>query len=361
MDVRVDDHRHHGLAGEIHALGAGRHANVGGPPAWAIFAPSTTSVPFSITRPSPTISRAPSYAVTDCAERRSRHPGKDTNGHDRRDREHVHSAHGSLLHEAGARRFSPVGSSGSLARHSVPSPAREPLRGSRSARSIASRNSHGWLTTVLVSQPIDAPTSLTLRNLLAGGDARGEATVRNPAQLQRILAEAKRLEAKGPILATEDLDLPLAVARDQLLHDRSHVRPMLPKRPPDRPVAGGRAIIAQWRRPDPSRNFRRPPRSKEARPAGRPAKGGLDGHVSTRLRAGCAVGLGGAVGVLIAGRAWGDRRRILGWRGRRPVQGRPRPARSCASSWPTSGAVPWSPGPVCTSCGSPAAPRRRCR
>src|SRR5262245_22471439 len=28
-----------------------------------IFVPSTTSVPFSITRPSPTISRAPSYAV----------------------------------------------------------------------------------------------------------------------------------------------------------------------------------------------------------------------------------------------------------------------------------------------------------
>ena len=33
-------------------------------PAWAIFAPSTTTVAFSITRPSPTISRAPSYAVT---------------------------------------------------------------------------------------------------------------------------------------------------------------------------------------------------------------------------------------------------------------------------------------------------------
>jgi hypothetical protein len=30
---------------------------------------------------------------------------------------------------------------------------------------------------------------------------------------------------------------------------------------------------------------------------------------------GCAVGLGGAVGVLIAGRAWGDRRRILGGEG----------------------------------------------
>jgi hypothetical protein len=31
MDVGVDDHRHHGLAGEIHALGAGRHANVNRP------------------------------------------------------------------------------------------------------------------------------------------------------------------------------------------------------------------------------------------------------------------------------------------------------------------------------------------
>ena len=33
-------------------------------PACAIFAPSTTSVAFSITRPSPTMRRAPSYAVT---------------------------------------------------------------------------------------------------------------------------------------------------------------------------------------------------------------------------------------------------------------------------------------------------------
>src|SRR5262245_60598832 len=30
MGVRVNDHRHHGLAGEIHALGAGRYANIGG-------------------------------------------------------------------------------------------------------------------------------------------------------------------------------------------------------------------------------------------------------------------------------------------------------------------------------------------
>src|SRR5262245_31352877 len=36
-------------------------------PTCAILAPSTTSVAFSITRPSPTINRAPSYAVTDCA------------------------------------------------------------------------------------------------------------------------------------------------------------------------------------------------------------------------------------------------------------------------------------------------------
>src|SRR6185436_10308003 len=33
-------------------------------PTWAIFAPSTTTVAFSITRPSPTITRAPSYTVT---------------------------------------------------------------------------------------------------------------------------------------------------------------------------------------------------------------------------------------------------------------------------------------------------------
>ena len=42
------------------------------PPACAILAPSTTSVAFSITRPSPTISRAPSNAVTDCADASSR-------------------------------------------------------------------------------------------------------------------------------------------------------------------------------------------------------------------------------------------------------------------------------------------------
>jgi hypothetical protein len=31
MDMSVDYHRHHGLAGEIHTLGAGRHANIGRP------------------------------------------------------------------------------------------------------------------------------------------------------------------------------------------------------------------------------------------------------------------------------------------------------------------------------------------
>ena len=77
---------------------------------------------------------------------------------------------------------------------------------------------------------------------------------------------------------------------------------------------------------------------------------------------GCAVGLGGAVGVLIAGQAWGDRRRILGWGG---TGGQSRAGRdqlgAARLSWPTSGAAPWSPGPACTSCGSPAAPRHRCR
>src|SRR5262245_27602446 len=37
-------------------------------PTCAILGPSTTSVAFSITRPSPTINRAPSYAVTDWAD-----------------------------------------------------------------------------------------------------------------------------------------------------------------------------------------------------------------------------------------------------------------------------------------------------
>ena len=43
-------------------------------PAWAIFAPSTTNVALSITRPSPTMSRAPSYAVTERSDVGTAHP-----------------------------------------------------------------------------------------------------------------------------------------------------------------------------------------------------------------------------------------------------------------------------------------------
>ncbi len=68
-------------------------------PAWAIFAPSTTNVAFSITRPSPTISRAPSYAVTDRVGRRNRASGKETKGNDCRDCDHIKSAHGNLLYK----------------------------------------------------------------------------------------------------------------------------------------------------------------------------------------------------------------------------------------------------------------------
>src|SRR5262245_56766021 len=46
---------------------AGTRMSAAGPTC-AILAPSTTSVAFSITRPSPTINRAPSYAVTDWAD-----------------------------------------------------------------------------------------------------------------------------------------------------------------------------------------------------------------------------------------------------------------------------------------------------
>ena len=46
-------------------------------PAWAIFVPSTTNVAFSITRPSPTISRAPSYAVTERSDSRIAHPARN--------------------------------------------------------------------------------------------------------------------------------------------------------------------------------------------------------------------------------------------------------------------------------------------
>ncbi len=62
MDVGVDQRRHHGLAGEDSP--AWRPRGTFTPePAWTIFVPSITSVAFSITRPSPTMSRTPSKAV----------------------------------------------------------------------------------------------------------------------------------------------------------------------------------------------------------------------------------------------------------------------------------------------------------
>jgi hypothetical protein len=65
VNMGIDDGRHHGLAGQIHAVRAGRHGDVGGAAGLQdLRVPSTTSFPFSIgAAPSPTMSRAPSNAV----------------------------------------------------------------------------------------------------------------------------------------------------------------------------------------------------------------------------------------------------------------------------------------------------------
>ena len=99
MDVSVDDHRHHGLAGEIHARGAGRHANVGGRAGLgdlrAVHDQRRVLDHASVADDQP-------RAFERCdglRGRRDRESGKETKGNDCRDCDHIHSVHGNLLHE----------------------------------------------------------------------------------------------------------------------------------------------------------------------------------------------------------------------------------------------------------------------
>ena len=65
MRVRIDDRRHHGLAGEVHARGASGDADVAARPTCVNRPPLTMNEAFSIgARPSPTMTRAPSNTVT---------------------------------------------------------------------------------------------------------------------------------------------------------------------------------------------------------------------------------------------------------------------------------------------------------
>ena len=61
-------------------------------PAWTILLPSMTSVPFSTTLPLPTMSRAPSNAVTSARAG----PVKQANGNGGCRRDCIHSAHETL-------------------------------------------------------------------------------------------------------------------------------------------------------------------------------------------------------------------------------------------------------------------------
>jgi hypothetical protein len=93
MDMRISHHRHDGLAGEADAgrLGRDRDAGAG----LLIFAPLTTIVLFSMTRPSPTMMRAPSNAVTCACALSDQQSGKGTDNRCR-DSDCTHSAHGFL-------------------------------------------------------------------------------------------------------------------------------------------------------------------------------------------------------------------------------------------------------------------------
>ena len=107
MDVGVDQHRHHGLAGEAHARRARGTFTSAARPAATIRAPSTRSVAFSIgAPPSPTMRRAPSNAVTPVwarageAKTATKGKGGCSKSGD------VHAAHRSLHGESGRPYFS---------------------------------------------------------------------------------------------------------------------------------------------------------------------------------------------------------------------------------------------------------------
>ena len=81
MDVGVDQHRHHGLAGEAHARGAGRHANVGGRAGLhdsrAVHDQCPVFDRASVAHDKP---RAFEHGDAGLRVRRGSEPGKDTNG-----------------------------------------------------------------------------------------------------------------------------------------------------------------------------------------------------------------------------------------------------------------------------------------
>ncbi len=103
MDVRVDHHRHHGLAGEIHVRGVRRHAHVGRladlGDAYALHDQCRVLDHASVTDDQP---RA--FERGDgLPGRRYRESGKETQGHDYRHCDHIHSVHRSLHHALCAR------------------------------------------------------------------------------------------------------------------------------------------------------------------------------------------------------------------------------------------------------------------
>ncbi len=98
MDVRVDQHRHHGLAGEIHARGARRHAHVGRladlGDSCALHDQCRVLDHASVADDQP---RA--FERGDGLRgRRYRASGKETKGNDCCNCDHIHSVHGSLHH-----------------------------------------------------------------------------------------------------------------------------------------------------------------------------------------------------------------------------------------------------------------------
>ena len=97
--MRVDQHRHHSLAGEINARGARRHAHVGRladlGDAGAIHDQCGVLDHASVADDQP---RA--FERSDgLGGRRDHASGKDTKGNECRNGNHIHSVHGSLHHE----------------------------------------------------------------------------------------------------------------------------------------------------------------------------------------------------------------------------------------------------------------------
>ena len=104
MDVRVDEHRYHGLAGEVHARGAGGHANVGGPA--GLHDPAAVHEQGRVLDRGATVARdqARAFERRDAGRRRltarwNSEPGNDSKGNGCGDGDCVHSAHRGLHDE----------------------------------------------------------------------------------------------------------------------------------------------------------------------------------------------------------------------------------------------------------------------